>query len=337
MLDQVRLKDVAEVTGFSLSTVSDALRGHGRISPATRKKISAAAKELGYRPNLAATFLASAHEKKPATPYSVALISHLPSQMIASRHRAANLDMVAARATELGYCFEHFEYKLHSMEPSSFRNMIYTRGFQGLIFHDLRDAARNLLAEDWNDFSVVCLGRTRHRPAFCTVRNNPFEMVCRAWQEVRSKGYKKIGMMVHRHAPEMLDDKERCGAAYACLHELRPDEVAIPPCECRHDDADNVSLWINRHQPDAVIAFHDGWYWKLQEMGFSIPQDFAFASLHLNDSRGLVAGVVTNEGAITKICVDQLDTLIRHHHRGKPPVAHETLVSGTWMDGLSLP
>ncbi len=48
---RIRLKDIADRTGFSINTVSVALRGSGRIPAATRDVILAAAHDLDYRPN----------------------------------------------------------------------------------------------------------------------------------------------------------------------------------------------------------------------------------------------------------------------------------------------
>ena len=50
----VKLKDLAEETGFSINTVSRALRGDTRISEATREAISQKARDMGYIPNLLA-------------------------------------------------------------------------------------------------------------------------------------------------------------------------------------------------------------------------------------------------------------------------------------------
>ncbi|MDT0269946.1 LacI family DNA-binding transcriptional regulator [Streptomyces sp. DSM 44915] len=52
-------RDVAEAAGVSQATVSLVLRDrwHGRVSPARAESVRAAARELGYRPNLAARSL----------------------------------------------------------------------------------------------------------------------------------------------------------------------------------------------------------------------------------------------------------------------------------------
>ncbi|WP_378144615.1 LacI family DNA-binding transcriptional regulator [Cnuibacter sp. UC19_7] len=54
----VSLRDVAAVAGVSVSTVSKVLRGQGKASDATRKRILAAAERLDFQPNALGQFLA---------------------------------------------------------------------------------------------------------------------------------------------------------------------------------------------------------------------------------------------------------------------------------------
>jgi DNA-binding LacI/PurR family transcriptional regulator len=54
----VGIKDVAERAGVSVTTVSHALNGKGRISPQTRKRVNEIAEQLGYHPNGTARNLA---------------------------------------------------------------------------------------------------------------------------------------------------------------------------------------------------------------------------------------------------------------------------------------
>lgn len=54
---RVTLQDVARAAGVNVSTVSDALKGTGRVSEATREKVRQIAAETHYVPNLAARAL----------------------------------------------------------------------------------------------------------------------------------------------------------------------------------------------------------------------------------------------------------------------------------------
>jgi len=59
----VTIYDLSKLTGFSPPTVSKALNGTGTISEKTRKKIIAAAKEIGYEPNITARTLRTRRSK----------------------------------------------------------------------------------------------------------------------------------------------------------------------------------------------------------------------------------------------------------------------------------
>ncbi|GHD87115.1 LacI family DNA-binding transcriptional regulator [Streptomyces naganishii] len=56
---RVGIRDVAEATGLSITTVSHALSDKGQIAPATRERVRRAAEELGYRPDPVARGLVS--------------------------------------------------------------------------------------------------------------------------------------------------------------------------------------------------------------------------------------------------------------------------------------
>lgn len=51
------IKKIAEMTGLSTATVSHVLNGNRRVSEKSREKVMLAAREIGYRPNLAARML----------------------------------------------------------------------------------------------------------------------------------------------------------------------------------------------------------------------------------------------------------------------------------------
>jgi DNA-binding LacI/PurR family transcriptional regulator len=58
--DRSTLRDIATDTGLSLSTVSQALRGAGRISEATRRRVHEASERLSYRANISALHMRGA-------------------------------------------------------------------------------------------------------------------------------------------------------------------------------------------------------------------------------------------------------------------------------------
>ena len=59
MVGRVSIRDVAREAGVSVTTVSHALNGKGRLHPDTRMRVREVAERLGYRPNPAARSLVS--------------------------------------------------------------------------------------------------------------------------------------------------------------------------------------------------------------------------------------------------------------------------------------
>ncbi|MFF5209289.1 LacI family DNA-binding transcriptional regulator [Streptosporangium sp. NPDC000396] len=60
---RVRLVDVAREAGLSKTTISAALNGTGRLSPAVRERARETARRLGYRPNATARMLRAGHAR----------------------------------------------------------------------------------------------------------------------------------------------------------------------------------------------------------------------------------------------------------------------------------
>ena len=52
--ERVTLSEIAKATGYTVNTVSRALRNQSDISVATRKKIQEVARRMGYVPNMLA-------------------------------------------------------------------------------------------------------------------------------------------------------------------------------------------------------------------------------------------------------------------------------------------
>lgn len=67
-----RMRDIAEMAGVAISTVSAAINGNGRIAPKTREKILSLAMDLDFHPNAAALAL----RRKPLVDVGVVVSDH---------------------------------------------------------------------------------------------------------------------------------------------------------------------------------------------------------------------------------------------------------------------
>ncbi|MER7029110.1 MULTISPECIES: LacI family DNA-binding transcriptional regulator [Streptomyces] len=98
---RVRLVDVAREAGLSKTTVSAALNGTGRLSPAVREKAREAARRMGYRPNATARQLRAGRARLIG--YVVGERAHAPWTFLESPYFAQLTGATAATALRRGY------------------------------------------------------------------------------------------------------------------------------------------------------------------------------------------------------------------------------------------
>jgi DNA-binding LacI/PurR family transcriptional regulator len=88
------LADVARGAGVSKTTASDALRGHGRVSDATRRAVLDTARRLGYTPNR------SARSLRTSVTDTIAL--HIPEFLTSAEYYMSFVFGVAEQAARAG-------------------------------------------------------------------------------------------------------------------------------------------------------------------------------------------------------------------------------------------
>lgn len=99
MTRRPKLQDVAERAGVSRATVSQVLRGAGRISEATRTKVEAAAEALSYIPDTRAASMRSGRSREVgmvihglANPFNAEVISGVANELERRDHLVSILD-----------------------------------------------------------------------------------------------------------------------------------------------------------------------------------------------------------------------------------------------------
>ena len=87
-MKKITLKDIAEVTGLSINSVSRALKDKDSISLETRKMVQQVAKDMGYIPNSLASSMRSGRTDSIAiilgemvNPYNAYLMNHLTTHL----------------------------------------------------------------------------------------------------------------------------------------------------------------------------------------------------------------------------------------------------------------
>lgn len=261
------------------------------------------------------------------------LVTHLPYERIGSSP-GFHFRGAQERAAELGYHVteERLPHTPKEFPPAAWRH----RGVAGLLLGPWLGHEQALMDADLSEFSVVQCGNTWCDAGYHAVRSAAFHEVKRCYDELKKKGYRRIGFCLLRHDPPHPDDFEREAAAHECL--IRDGLLdALPIMWDRPGKTlEGLSPWVRELKLEAVIGFHGGIRTRLQDLGIAIPEELAFAQLLLTphnprNSSGIAAADILAGSA----AVELLDTMIRHGERGRPAQRRITVIDAVWHAGCT--
>jgi LacI family transcriptional regulator len=352
---RITLSDIAGKAGVHVTTVSLALRNHPRLPEATRRRIQALAKKMGYTPD---PFL------RALVAYRGGVIERRNSPTLAYvtnwatrwgwKETTAHPDFYAgavAKAKELGYKLDHFWLGEEGMTQQRLGQILYSRGISGVIIASHGREMGDVLEFDWPNFSAVKIDYFPHRPALHNVTNNQCDIARLAMQRVMAAGYRRIGFVMHRGWDHTVDHLWTAG--YLCEQQpLKPREripahlfPAAEPVERWLNEATSdvvvetaaFAEWFNKHRPEVIISKSSFVVPALREMKLHVPRDVALVDVFLDKTDGAMAGVRQNHSTVGGLAVEILAGQLQHNKFGVPAIPTTTYVEGTWHDGATCP
>ncbi len=337
---RVTLKTIAKEAGVSVSTVSVALRGQGRLDPQTVARVREVADALGYRPDPMLASLASRRFRsgEAAQGLSLALIEFPvfegDNETRANQYR----DALQAHAKQLGYA--PYVYPLEEIERyEDITRLLYHRGTVAAIITGQPKLAIFKEPERWESFAIAQCGRYRNVLPSHTVRPNIFQAIQLSFEQAWNRGYRRIGFALGKHPDVLDDDLARFGAALAFLYHRSSVEDRIVPYFGDIDDDRAIIRWTREHRPDCVVSFSTGTWYHLRDEGFRIPDDIGFISLHLQKAEkhpNQIAGLNQARDEIARQTLFLIDQMVRHNERGIPDAPRNLLIQSEWVEGSSL-
>jgi DNA-binding LacI/PurR family transcriptional regulator len=146
------IDDVARAAGVSRQTVSNVVRGRGRLASATRDRVVAAIEQLGYKPHTGAASLRSGRTHRIAYPIpdaelhpgNVIMLEFLQFLVAAARERKHQVLVIGSYGSGL----------------EAIEDLVWTKSVDGFVLATMTDDDPRvaLLAERQVPF--VCFGRT---------------------------------------------------------------------------------------------------------------------------------------------------------------------------------
>lgn len=330
--------DIGRALHLSQVTVSLALRNHPTIPEARRKQIQDLARQMGYRPNPAASTLAQFKKPNVVTTVqaSLAWINGWsdPKQLRAYREFDGYWKGALSAAEEAGYRLEEFHLNPR-LTLKQLQRILIARDIAGVLVPPHAQPRSDWMELDWTKFSVVRFGRTVHALPVHSVTADQAANGLLAFNTMLSRGYRRIGFVGY-HKTTWL-----AGAGFLWAQTQMPTGERLPPFLCQEGEKAERSMrsleaWMRHHKPDAIVTDVAGLRSLVTRIGYRVPEEVGLASLSIRDCP-INAGIDQHPEEIGRVALRTLISLIHGRETGFPQIYRETRIPGSWVDGSDLP
>lgn len=332
---------IARKAGVSVMTVSRVWRKSPRVAPETRRRVLAAARFLGYRPDphLARMMALVRSRKQPRFRAVLAVIREdLPRDELRDpAYQYVSLPDIRRRAEQHGYHAEEFWLGRDGLGPDRLSGILKARGIEGVIVSP--QSSRMLCSQlDYTPFAVATFGYGLERPALHRASTNMTLGIHLAVAQLTQRGYQRIGLAV----TQWVDQRAENAYSGAMLHfqqGLPPDRrvplLLFPQNELRLG-AEIFAQWMTQHRPDALITFDTHVTDWLQKLRLRVPKDVGLVVHDWTVKMPGMAGIDHRRDHVAAAAVDLVATQLMHHERGVPEVPRQILIPPAWVEGASI-
>lgn len=347
----ITLKHIAAEAGTTIATVSMALRGSPKISPARRAAILEIAGRLGYRRNAhVSALMRHIRQSRDDLPNKAAIALVLAHSLRDARKRYVFLERrfrgMEARIEERGYRPDYFWYNDPEVTHVQLQKILTARGIRGVVLAFFGEY-ESVIETDWANFAVATHSDVPLRPgaihsdpvprtAIHRVVEDYFANTVTAMTHLWQDGCRRIGLAHQCHQGRSA--RFRILAAY---HEFlfqamgareKIPTVHIPKAEGWTEQA--FMKWFRREKLDAVLTFDFGdvplW---LRAAGINIPEDVSLAVLNRCPSAPEFSGVDPEPERLGETLVDLVIEQLENNEVGLPKTPKMLTIPGLWVKG----
>ncbi|HIT90438.1 MAG TPA: LacI family DNA-binding transcriptional regulator [Candidatus Merdenecus merdavium] len=271
----ISLKDIADICGVSISTVSKALNNKADISKAKKEEIQKVAKELNYIPNYMASTLRSKRTRNIGV-----LLSENTRTNLMHEHFARILNSFKDTVEERGYIVtflnsSHYSKRLSYIEQCRYMNF---DGVFILCADYEQQEVDDLLS---SDFPIVVIDHEVKR--HINVASNQYGDMRRLMQFIYDRGHRRIAY-IHGENEEVTKLRILAYQSFMKEHQLSVPKEYTYSCPYRDYEKSGslTKAVLALSKPPTCIIYPDdltavGGMNIMQELGMRIPEDMSLA------------------------------------------------------------
>lgn len=332
------LRELARALGLSHTTVSEALRDHPRVKPATRQRVQEMAKEAGYRPNpLAGALMSEMRRSRSGAFRGVLALLDLdgPSARPASSSRYHNELALGARtrAAELGFTTELLVTGEQGITDARLDTILQTRGIRGLFLLPVGEDP-DISGLDWSRYAGIYSDYIIEHPGLHSVCSDHYRSMMIALQHLHALGYRRPGVFIERNLDRRLI--YRWEAAYWAFNEHHDLFERVPPQPVTEINRETFIAWFRATEPDVVLCHRAevlGW---MEECGAKVPETHGFCCLNVTTNTVPCAGLNLQPRLLGARGIELLIAQLHRNEYGVPDQPSTTTVPARWVDGPTL-
>jgi len=327
------VRTLARSLGLSHTTVSDALRGAGRVDPATVRRVLRAARDAGYRRNPLAAAVMSELRRSRGRTFRGVLAAVDVFEPDRAPHGVFHGELVQgarARAVELGFKLEEFVVDRQSLTVSRLDSILQSRGIHGVVLLPSWYAP-DWTGLDWSRYAGVYTDYIIERPALHCVCCNHYRSMMALLVLLAARGYRRPGLCVEQGRDERT--QHRFSSAFRTFQETRTEIETVPVLVAPTRQRKEFEGWFRRWQPDVVLGHFSeiiGW---MEGCGAEVPRTHGFASLNLLYKTQPCAGLDQQPRELGVRAVEMVIAQLQRNELGVPDCPITTTIPARWLEG----
>ncbi len=328
------LAAVAQRAGVSKMTASRALRNTGRVSAETIRRVTAAAKELGYRPNpLVQTLMAGVRNQRIEQSVNIAWTTTFPATGTMPLPVQAIEDGARERALELGYELVRFHIDDAELTETTVRRIFEARGIRAAVIGPMQHPGP-IPNFPFGHFPMAAVGRSLSHPALHYTMAHHFHAMDQVLRELVRRGYQRIGFLQSSEMDIRAEHGTQMVFEHHCLR------TGMDPRQARqfYDGwrGPEYLAWFETFLPDVIIVDSSPIFRYLAGAGVPVGAAVGVATLSWQAAYGQCTGIRQPYAMLGSGAVDLVVAQLHRNEWGIPERPKAMLFGGEWVEGNSL-